>query len=524
MGVVYRGVRTKLDRQVAIKVMHLALPSQMKARERFEREAQVMARLDHPHCVSIIDYGIHQQKPYVVMELVRGQSLHEMINELGRIEIPRAVDIMRQILSGLAHAHEQGIIHRDIKPANIMVTPKAPLGLHVRILDFGLARMLGASNSVSNGVAVGTPSYMAPEQARGEQLDATVDIYACGIVLFEMLTGKKPLTASDPIQTLKKHTDELPPRLADIYPGEFGALEEIVARALEKKPADRFQSAIAMSEALDAAVGGAASTAAESTAVLPVTGDPAEDSASVEVEPAERAATNGSHDSSAMIPITVATSAFVMKPRPREIPAIKRPNAPRRSRLPFVLLLFGIAGGVAVAVLLLGKKSQSPGPPAATKVVAPAPDAQAGPPQVALVDAPQDPVADMIAAAKALAADGKTNQAIDVVLAARAKSKSRADLPLLAGKLYFSKYWWTDGIAMFREAIALDPSLRDDKELVDIAVKGFLTTPGYDGRLAGFVRELPSAAPLLEEVSRTHRVAAKRTRAGALARRMQAAK
>ena len=276
MGVVYRGVRTKLERPVAIKVMHLALPSQMKARERFEREAQVMARLDHPHCVSIIDYGIHQQKPYVVMELVRGQSLHDMITELGTIEIPRAVDIMRQILSGLAHAHEQGIIHRDIKPANIMVTPKAPLGLHVRILDFGLARMLGSSNSVSNGVAVGTPSYMAPEQARGETLDATVDIYACGIVLFEMLTGKKPLTASDPIQTLKKQTDELPPRLSDVMPGDYGELETIVARALEKKPADRFQSVIAMSEALDAAVGGAPSTAAASTARLPVTRGPSD--------------------------------------------------------------------------------------------------------------------------------------------------------------------------------------------------------------------------------------------------------
>ncbi|NVB82883.1 MAG: protein kinase [Kofleriaceae bacterium] len=522
MGVVYRGVRTKLERPVAIKVMHLALPSQMKARERFEREAQVMARLDHPHCVSIIDYGIHQQKPYVVMELVRGQSLHDMIGELGRIEIPRAVDIMRQILSGLAHAHEQGIIHRDIKPANIMVTPKAPLGLHVRILDFGLARMLSGSSSVSNGVAVGTPSYMAPEQARGETLDATVDIYACGIVLFEMLTGKKPLTASDPIQTLKKQTDEMPPRLSDVVPGDYGALEDIVARALEKNPADRFQSAIAMSEALDAAVGGAVTTAAESTAVLPVTGDPSDDDSGAEAEPVEKHA--GSNDSSAMIPITLATSAFVMKPRPRpDDKPITRPNAPRRSRLPLVLLLLLlIGGGVAGAVMLLDSQKQPEQPAEAKPVVDEAtPVAQAAP-TPSPVDAAADPVADMIGAAQALAADGKTDRALDVVLAARAKNRDRADVALLAGKLYFSKYWWTDGIAMFREAIKLDASLRDNKELVDLAVRGFLTTPDYDSRLASFVLELPAAQPLLDELSRTHRVPQKRSRAGALARRMLA--
>src|SRR6185503_5460723 len=209
MGVVYKGKRLSLDRAVAIKVMHTALPSAMEGKKRFEREAKLMAKLEHPHCVSIIDYGLHRAKPYVVMELVRGRSLFELIEEQGRFEIPRAVEVMRQLLSGLAHAHEQGIIHRDIKPANIMITPKAPLGLHVRILDFGLARMLEASTSMSNGVAVGTPSYMAPEQCRGDELDGRVDIYACGVVLFEMLTGKKPLIAKDPISIVKLQIDAI---------------------------------------------------------------------------------------------------------------------------------------------------------------------------------------------------------------------------------------------------------------------------------------------------------------------------
>jgi hypothetical protein len=174
--------------------------------------------------------------------------------------------------------------------------------------------------------------------------------------------------------------------------------------------------------------------------------------------------------------------------------------------------------------VLLGKKPGAKAAPPQAKPVVVAPEAAPPAPQQVVVEAPADPVAEMMRAAKALADQGKTDRAIDVVLAARAKHKDRAELPLLAGKLYFSKYWWTDGIAMFREAIKLDPSLRDDKELVQTAVRGFMTTPGYDGRLASFVLELPTAAPLLEEVAQTHRVAAKRSRAGSLARRMRRAK
>src|SRR5690242_8909863 len=234
MGVVYRGLRTKLNRAVAIKVMHTALPGAMAARERFEREAKLMALLEHPHCVSVIDFGLHEGKPYVVMELVRGRSLHDLIVEQGKFEVPRAADIVRQVLSALAHAHEQGVIHRDVKPANIMITPKAPLGVHARLLDFGLARLCGSNTSLTDGVAVGTPSYMSPEQCRGDKVDERCDLYACGVVLFELLTGRKPFVADDPIAIIRKQLEQPPPRLADAAPGDYGALEDVIARALAK--------------------------------------------------------------------------------------------------------------------------------------------------------------------------------------------------------------------------------------------------------------------------------------------------
>src|SRR5690242_4774482 len=137
-----------------------------------------------------------------------------------------------------------------------MITPKAPLGVHVRILDFGLARLRESSASLTDGLAVGTPSYMAPEQCRGDTPDVRVDIYACGIVLFEMLTGRKPFVASDPIAIVKHQLETPPPRLADVADGDYGELEAVVARALAKAPADRFASAIAMSDAIEAALVG----------------------------------------------------------------------------------------------------------------------------------------------------------------------------------------------------------------------------------------------------------------------------
>jgi hypothetical protein len=495
MGVVYRGIRTKLDRPVAIKVMHAVLPGAMKGRKRFEREAQLMARLDHPHCVSIIDFGLHNNKPYVVMELVRGRSLHEMIVEQGRFEIPRAVDVMRQVLSGLAHAHEQGIIHRDIKPANIMITPKAPLGVHARILDFGLARMLGGSTSLSNGVAVGTPSYMAPEQCRGDQLDARVDIYACGIVLFEVLTGKKPLTDSDPIMILKKQIEEKPPRLSDVAPGDYGALEEIVARALAKSPSGRFPSAVAMAEALEAALAGR-STAPEATAVMHHlgSGDLLAVEASIE------------------IPITVGSS--VMKPKR----AVMRPTAPAsRTRYLLLVVMLGIAAAAAGVYFVQRERGQLAPAHADARVH----DAAVA--DVALpIDAAVDPVTELAASAKELAAHGKIDAALAMLVEARGKYPDRAVLPLTAGKLFFSKYWWNDGLANLREAIKLDPSLRTDPDLLATVVRGFATTPEYDYRLGGFLVELgPAAAPALDEIARTHSNPEIRARAAALAKRLR---
>jgi serine/threonine-protein kinase len=494
MGVVYRGSRVSLDRAVAIKVMHNALPAQMEGRKRFEREARLMAKLEHPHCVSIIDYGIHNEKPYVVMELVRGRDLCELIDELGRFDVARAVDIMRQVLSALAHAHEQGIIHRDIKPANIMVTPKAPLGIHVRILDFGLARMLEASASVSNGVAVGTPSYMAPEQCRGDEIDARVDIYACGVVLFEMLTGRKPFVARDPIAIVKKQIEEPPPRLSDVAPGSYGGVEDVVARALSKNPADRFPSAVAMAEALEAAVSGRAVS---------------EPTMQLDLRPATK-------DGSVDVPITVGSSAYIKPEAPGS--SIRRQLPVSRTRwLVIGALLLAAAAVAAIVVMgddLFGGKTEPLDAATYVRVAeVPAPADAARPP---------DPAADLAAQAAELAAAGKTQAAIESLVKARSVYPDSAQLAYALGKLYFAKMWWTDGLVNLRDAVKLDPKLRENPELIKMVIRGFITTPRYDERFVRLLVDIgPGAVPMLEETARTHHNPGIRSRAETVLRRLK---
>ena len=480
MGVVYRGVRLKLDRAVAIKVMHLALPDVGDARERFEREARLMARLEHPHCVSIVDYGVHKGKPYVVMQLVSGRDLCDVLAEQQRFDPRRAADVICQVLSGLAHAHEQNIIHRDIKPANIMITPKAPLGVHARILDFGLARMLGSSISTSKGLAVGSPSYMAPEQCRGDELDARVDIYACGVVLFEMLTGRKPFIADEPLAILKKQLEEPPPRLADVTPGDYGMLEEVVARALAKAPQDRYPSAVAMVEALTAAL-----------------------------------TTHAGPDAVAR-PGAAST---------REMPVVDSKPRTRRSRLVGWLLATVALGAAGVfAWPLLERelaREDEPVRDAAVMVVTSAIDATTldatTPDAAVLVDAPLSPADAIVARTKQLAADGKVSAALEQLHHARQIYPESAQLPLLAGKLAMSQLYFSEGIMSFRAAIKLDPAVRTDPELVHAAIRAFTITPSVDAELARFVTELGAAAwPELDEIAKSHPNPAIRERAARL--------
>jgi serine/threonine protein kinase/TolA-binding protein len=260
MGAVYKAERVPVGKLVAIKFLHATYANDAEFLARFERETRVMSKLAHPNCVSVVDFGVWEGAPYLVMEYVGGRTLRKILDE-GALPAGRALVIARQIVSGLAHAHAQGITHRDVKPANIMISEEIGTGEHVRILDFGLARLRGAvgRDATQHNVVVGTPNYMAPEQTVGGGIiDARTDIYAVGVVLFEMVAGERPFQAEDTLALLGMHRAAPVPRIADRVPAGTElpeGLQAVVEKALAKSPDERYPSAIALAEAIDKLIG-----------------------------------------------------------------------------------------------------------------------------------------------------------------------------------------------------------------------------------------------------------------------------
>jgi serine/threonine-protein kinase len=260
MGRVYRAVRLPDGQAVAVKILHPQLGSSPAIVQRFRREAGAARRFAHPHAVRVLDSGSTRGGVmFLVMELLEGEDLQTILDHDAPLAPGRIVDLLVQSLRAIDDAHRAGIVHRDLKPENLFVTNL--LGRdHVKVCDFGLAKILdgadGTTAITKDGYVCGTPEYMAPEQARGATLDARTDVYAVGVVLYQMLTGRIPFEAATPLAVLDKHVREtpVPPRLARPDLPIPRALEQIALRALAKRPEDRYPSAAAMADALERAV------------------------------------------------------------------------------------------------------------------------------------------------------------------------------------------------------------------------------------------------------------------------------
>ena len=241
MGIVYKAQDPDIDREVAIKTIHFEAAyeggEEEEARARFMREAQAAGKLSHPNIVTIYDVGRENNVTYIVMQLIKGVSLHEMIATKRTLSAQEVCSLFSQLCDALDYAHKYGIIHRDIKPANILIDDSG----RPYILDFGVAR-IGSSTMTQTGKTLGTPSYMSPEQVMGKKIDNRSDIFSLGVVLYEMLTGRRPFEAENITTIIYKIINEEPPPLADIKKDAPEGFAEILHKVLAKKPEDRYQN------------------------------------------------------------------------------------------------------------------------------------------------------------------------------------------------------------------------------------------------------------------------------------------
>src|SRR6266567_5895228 len=246
MGRVYRAEQTNLGRTVAVKVIHPHLVGEENAAARFIAEARAASRLNHPNSVGVIDFGkTDDGQLYLVMEFLRGRDLASVAYEDGPLPIRRILDVLRQTLAALAEAHHLGIIHRDLKPENIILEPLRSGGDFVKVVDFGLAKMIESPRLTaitSPGIICGTPDYMSPEQGRGAVIDARSDLYAIGVILFQMLTARLPFEADTATQVVLMHLSIPAPDPRQVAPERTipDELAVVVAKSLAKEPRERW--------------------------------------------------------------------------------------------------------------------------------------------------------------------------------------------------------------------------------------------------------------------------------------------
>jgi serine/threonine protein kinase len=381
MGAVYEGVQQGIERVVALKVVHPHLADDPLIRARFQREARVVALVRHPNVVPINDYVESAgEPPFLVMERLRGETLREVMKRTPTLPVDRVVRIAMQMLSALDAAHRANVVHRDIKPDNVFLEHTTAQKDLVKLLDFGVAKLLGQEDEAikltRQGHAIGTPAFMAPEQAVGDPIDGRADLYGVGATIYQALTGRKPHAASNLADLMVELVSRTPAPVASLRPDVDAALSRVIDRALAKKPGDRFASARDMERALAPFANASAEPHAVNTLVSPQ--GPAHDTVP---DPVVRTA-----------PLPYKAPAAPVEPPPALQPPPRASQDPVRVAIwaAAVVVTLVIAGaGLAVGTLVASHDARTPPVPTETPTTTAAASPTPEPTWVAATAAPR---------------------------------------------------------------------------------------------------------------------------------------
>jgi serine/threonine protein kinase len=492
MGTVYKAEHVAIRRVVAVKLLHASLARVPEVSRRFEREAFAIGRIEHPNCVNVSDFGrLPDGSLYLVMEYLEGRALSDELTVRGRIPPARALHILKHVLRGLGHAHANEIVHRDVKPENVILVEYDGDPDFAKILDFGIAKLVGSAAQAGGsdkltqaGMAFGTPIYMSPEQALGQQIDGRADLYAASVMAFEMITGMPPFQSEDKIEVMSMHASRPLPTMAEVAPGlEIPPIvEQLLQHGLAKRAADRFPTAAAYISAIDAvlneiwpgprmvtpvptmATGSAAFPGEVILTPMPMT--PAPHQSAATPLPHELAPLSGSPRGSApnlytsrSLPSAGAAGLLqypsTSTPLPHlimDVPAPPTLHAKKQWRA--VVIGGAVLLGVSIVVALASREPANPMDLAVDVPGDGAPEATAGTEEGSIAER-----------AAALLAKGNPKEAVDLLRAHAEDIAADPQAQLQLGHAHAALRANTAALAAYRKALALDVRLETDAKL-----------------------------------------------------------
>lgn len=531
MGTVYKAEHIGISKPVAVKLFSPRTSNITSGQKRFSREAFASARVEHPNCVVVSDFGtLEDGSLYIAMELLRGIPLNELIKAEGPLEVARALRIVKHILAGLEAAHESGIVHRDLKPHNVILIEWLGDKDFAKILDFGLAKLMGSALEDEGGgkltavdTTFGTPKYMAPEQATGKEIDHRADLYSVSVILYELIAGRPPFVHDNPVKLVMMHATEPIPPLAKWIPDNRvpRAVEELILTGLSKKPKDRMGTATEYLAAIDHLL--ELTEDRNRPKGREISGNPVLSPPPAAVGHGRQAVATVPDNESSGGPVGESKSKALVRSLERLTGSVKSLASYRSSKKKYAIFVLFIVAVIILANLMSSEdapRETSPSLPSTAKALMEKVRSQVATDSKPPTAEEGEPLAQVPGFEEALQLVGqrrKSRAAEKILRTLHKKHPSNALICYTMGGLFYERPWPKEAMKYYRKAIELYPPYREDTTIIGRAVELLTSTSGYYAAAVLLEQVIGEPAiPSLKIAAESDRNEVKRRRAAAI--------